>query len=95
MKAVTVSAVGNDKLLHVEADGCVIHITVGLHDTSGERYTSVEVTPAHPDGNGDIWVAEGATSMLVRCRGPQVLVGDILREDVVEGVMASNDRVLP
>jgi len=76
MKAVSISSEGPDKLLHVEADGCVVHITVGLHDTTGRRYTSVEVTPALPDDEGLVWQVEGSTAMLVRCRGPQVLRGD-------------------
>jgi hypothetical protein len=76
MRTVRLFMDGPDKLLHIEAEGCVVHITVGLHDMSGELYTSVEVTPAQPADDGAIWAAEGPTAMLVRRRGQQVLPGD-------------------
>ena len=50
------------KTLHVEADGCIVNIQVGLHDENGNRVTHVSV-----DANGDRysgetqwWVAPGS-----------------------------------
>jgi hypothetical protein len=57
----------NDKLLRVEAPGCVIHITAGIHDISGRRIVTIEVTPQEPDPDGDVWILEGpAATRVVR-----------------------------
>jgi hypothetical protein len=55
-----------DNLLHVETDGCIVNIRVGLTDTQGRRVTSVEVIPDnyageewHLDGTENNRVVEG------------------------------------
>lgn len=45
-------------LLHIETDGCIVNIHVGLTDGEGRRVTRVDVLPedeSHPDAAGDIW----------------------------------------
>lgn len=46
-------------LLHVETDGCIVNIHVGLRDSFGNRVTRVNVIPDDEyrggDGNGSIW----------------------------------------
>lgn len=51
-------------LLHIETDGCVVNIHVGLSDADGRDVTSVRVSPDDAsrggDGNGRIWVRDGS-----------------------------------
>jgi hypothetical protein len=47
-------------LLHIETDGCIINIEVGLHDRDGRQVTSVRVSPDGDTGTGCIWVQEGS-----------------------------------
>lgn len=45
-------------LLHIETDGCIVNIRVGLHDVEGREVTSVQVIP---DQTTDAtWVRDGA-----------------------------------
>lgn len=50
-------------LLHIETDGCVVNIHVGLTDVDGRQITRVDVNADGAnrggDGNGQIWVANG------------------------------------
>lgn len=47
------------KTLHVETDGCIIDICVGLVDTYGRKVTRIDVSPEDetrsPDMNGYYW----------------------------------------
>ena len=49
------------KTLHIETDGCLINIRVGLTDAEGRRVTRVDVSPDDEsrggDGSGDLWHA--------------------------------------
>lgn len=49
------------RLLHIEAEGCVINIRVGLTDASGALVTRVDVSPDDEsrggDGGGYMWHA--------------------------------------
>ena len=45
MKRIVHSANARDKLLHVEAEGCVVNIRVGLTDSEGRPVTSIEILP--------------------------------------------------
>jgi hypothetical protein len=67
---------GTHRLLHIEADGCVVNVTIDLHDLSGRRFTSVEVVPAEPDDDGAVWSLSGPATIAVRRDGPQILAGD-------------------
>jgi hypothetical protein len=67
---------GADKLLRVEAEGCAVHITVGLHDADGSQYTSIEIEPLQPADNADVWFVRGPQTVVVLNRGPQVMPGD-------------------
>jgi hypothetical protein len=43
MKTIVISERSKDKLLHIEAPGCIVNIRVGLSDSNGNAITSVEV----------------------------------------------------
>jgi hypothetical protein len=51
-------------LLHIETDGCIVNIQVGLHDVDGRQVTSVRISPDDKsrggDENGRIWVQDGS-----------------------------------
>ena len=42
-KTVVLSKRSRHRMLHVEADGCIVNITRGLTDRSGRAVTSVEI----------------------------------------------------
>jgi hypothetical protein len=67
---------GPHKLLRVETDGCAVNIVIDLHDPHGIPFVAVEVEPRLPDGDGRIWEVEGSSTVLVHCRGLQVMQGD-------------------
>ena len=46
-------------LLHIEAEGCIINVRVGLVDMIGQKVTSVEIVPDKPEG----WEMGGASSV--------------------------------
>ncbi len=50
MKTIHHFSTARDKLLHIETEGCIVNIRVGLQNTDGENVTSIEVLP---DTNGD------------------------------------------
>lgn len=56
---------GPDKILHIEAEGCTINVIIGTHDPSGTDFTTIEVTPDEPDGEGRTWMAIGGPSVIV------------------------------
>lgn len=61
----------SDNLLHIETDGCVVNIRVGLTDFDGRRVTSVSISPEDEsrggDGQGSIWtVAEDSNAFVTR-----------------------------
>lgn len=85
MRVVEHAEPGAHKLLHIEADGCVVNVTIGLHDLAGGRFTSVEVVPSEPDDDRNLWSLEGPGTVVVRRVGEQVLAGDAVRESTVEG----------
>jgi hypothetical protein len=47
-------------LLHIETDGCIVNIQVGLHDTDGRQVTSVRVSPDNYAERGGRWVQDGS-----------------------------------
>lgn len=51
-------------LLHIETDGCLVNIHVGLTDRDGHQVTSVRISPDDVsrggDGAGRIWVQDGS-----------------------------------
>lgn len=63
MKRIVHGEGARDKLLHVEAEGCIVNIQVGLHDDAGRKVTRVDIIP---DGYvGEEWHADGLTSVRV------------------------------
>lgn len=63
MKSIRHSADARDKLLHIETEGCVVNIRVGLSDSDGRQVTSVEIIPDDElrggDGEARIWHLDG------------------------------------
>ena len=45
MKRITHNSTARDRLLHIETDGCIVNIRVGLHDAAGQAVTSIEILP--------------------------------------------------
>lgn len=49
----------SDNLLHIETDGAVINVSVGLHDRDGNQVTAIEIIPDDErrggDGAGRMW----------------------------------------
>ena len=71
MKTITFYAATNrsDNILHIETDGCIVNIHVGLHDKDGRTVTRVDVLPDNAsrggDGQGEIWEADGSSAIRV------------------------------
>jgi hypothetical protein len=57
------------KTMHIEVEGCIVNITVGLRDTYGRRVTRVDVSPDDEsrggDGNGNIWRQEPGDARII------------------------------
>lgn len=53
MKTVNHPLRSRDKLLHIETDGCIINIRVGLTNAEGRSVTSVEIL------SDEDWVLDG------------------------------------
>jgi hypothetical protein len=53
----------SDNLLHIETDGGIVNIHVGLHDSDGHAVTAIQVIPDDQsrggDGNGNWWTRIG------------------------------------
>lgn len=47
-------------LLHIETDGCIVNIQVGLHDVDGRQVTSVRILPDNYAERGGRWVQDGS-----------------------------------
>jgi hypothetical protein len=49
----------SDDVLHIETDGCIVNIRVGLHDSDGRLVTHISVIPDDEsrggDGYGYVW----------------------------------------
>jgi hypothetical protein len=60
MKTVTHTANARDRLLHIETDGCVVNVRIGLTDSQGRRVTSVEILPDR--GAGEEWHLVGTSN---------------------------------
>jgi len=67
---------GQHKLMRVETAGCAVNIVIDLHDPDGIPFIAVEVEPRLPDEDGRVWEVEGPSTVLVHCRGRQVMQGD-------------------
>lgn len=59
----------NPNILHIEAEGCIVNVEVGLTDAQGRRVTRVEVIPDHQAGGE--WDADGLTAARVIERTPR------------------------
>ena len=68
MKRISFYAKGNrsGNLLHIETDGCIVNIQVGLHDTDGRQVTSVRVSPDSYAEPGGRWVVDGSRVVQLR-----------------------------
>lgn len=63
MKTVTHPRNAREKLLHVEADGVLVNIRVGLTDAEGHPVTRIDISPDDKsrggDGTGYYWYQDG------------------------------------
>lgn len=64
MKSIRHPRNAKDPLLHIEADGCLVNIRVGLTDVEGHHVTRVDISPDDAsrggDGTGHYWYQDGA-----------------------------------
>ena len=58
MKTVHHFNTARDKLLHIETEGCIVNIRVGLSNTQGQEVTSIEILPDNSDG----WKFDGTAN---------------------------------
>lgn len=68
MKTVVLSRRSKDKLLHIEAPGCIINIQTGLHDRAGNAITSVQIKCDEYAGEPNVYLPDfdNAKSLNVR-----------------------------
>ncbi len=57
MKTIHHFNTARDKLLHIETEGCIVNIRVGLQNTEGQEVTSVEVL-----ADNDGWRLDGTVN---------------------------------
>lgn len=64
MKSMTFHAAGNrsGNLLHIETDGGIVNIRVGLTDAHGRAVTSVEIIRDNYAEEGGVWDLDGHTN---------------------------------
>lgn len=69
MKTIQFYARGNRSgdILHIETDGCIVNIHVGLTDGEGRRVTRVDVLPEDESRGGD------ASGYIWRQDGPRII----------------------
>lgn len=67
---------GKERLLHVEAEGCIVNIRVGMHDPEGREVTVVEVIPNDYPTRNDTW---GAILPMADTRDAKPGVGTCVR----------------
>lgn len=53
MKTVRHYSTARDKMLHIETEGCIVNIQVGLTDNEGRAVTSVTILPDDESRGGD------------------------------------------
>lgn len=54
-----------DKILHIETEGCKVNVIIGTHDQTGTIFTTVEILPEQPDGDGRNWLVIGPGAVIV------------------------------
>lgn len=47
-----------EKLLHIETEGCIVNILIGLRDSDGHQVTSVKIIP--DESKGEEWELDGS-----------------------------------
>ena len=60
MKSINHFSTAKDKLLHIETDGAVVNIRVGLTNMAGKRVTSIEILA--DNDMDDKWVLDGTVN---------------------------------
>ena len=53
MKRIKHHRTARDKVLHIETEGAIVNIRVGLSDSEGREVTSIEIIPDGEDRGGD------------------------------------------
>jgi hypothetical protein len=69
VKTITHTTPSRDRVLHIETDGAIVNIEVGLSDARGNRVTRVDVMADRtPDADGYMW--DHVDSRIVRRAEP-------------------------
>lgn len=67
------------KTFHIEADGCVVNIIVGLVDSEGHQVTRVDIVPDDRsrggDGSGRIWFQAEGDPRIIRLHDWEITPG--------------------
>lgn len=83
MKRIQHTARSREKLLHIETEGCIVNIRVGLSDSEGRAVTSVEIVPDKADRGGDgegrVWTLDGT------------LNNRVIRQPEDEGILSERE----
>lgn len=53
----------SDNILHIETEGCIVNIRIGLTDINGRKTTNISVIPDR--GKGEEWQIEGETGIIL------------------------------
>jgi hypothetical protein len=60
MKRVSHFNTSRDKLLHIETEGGIVNIRVGLVTTGGNSFTHIEILP--DNSKGEEWTLDGSVN---------------------------------
>lgn len=58
MKTIVISERSQDKLLHIEAPGCIINVHIGLHDSAGNGITAIEIKCDEYAGEPNVYLPD-------------------------------------
>ncbi len=67
MRRIALNPHSREKLLHIEAPGCIINITIGLTDPNGHPVTPIDITAdSERYSDGPSWYENGIKGALGR-----------------------------
>lgn len=58
----------SDNVLHIETEGAIVNIYVGLHDGEGREVTTIEVLPDNADRGGEWSLGDAADQRAANVR---------------------------
>jgi hypothetical protein len=99
MKRITHHRDATDNVLHIEAEGVLVNITVGLSDADGREVTRVDISPDDVtrggDGEGRTWVRDGARIVRLNQGEAPDAVHRKAIETAARDLLALLDQVVP